>query len=181
MLGANPRKVRDLGVCEDSLARFDGDHNSSPRKLWTHLNFENADTVQKASSAGRFFSPFSMVRTASTSKTPIQVGPSQAVTSGKHTRPSFGLAPHCGPARHSLAVPLSWAVVEATAACAEKYWSRPPKTSLKPLWTLRSMAIFIFCNRQLSLFCRQHAASSILSERFRRLILTKNVAQQAEM
>jgi hypothetical protein len=78
MLGANPRKVRDLGVCEDSLARFDGDHNSSPRKLWTHLNFENADTVQKASSAGRFFSPFSMARTASTSKTPIQVGPPQA-------------------------------------------------------------------------------------------------------
>lgn len=32
MLDANPRKVRDFGVCEDFLARFNGYHrfNSSP-------------------------------------------------------------------------------------------------------------------------------------------------------
>src|SRR5712692_3587432 len=67
MLGANPRKVCHLGISEDLLARFDGYHwfNSSQSQEF--------GCDQKASFAGRFL-VISMVRTASTSKTPIQVG-----------------------------------------------------------------------------------------------------------
>ena len=39
MSGANPRKVHDLCVGEDFLARFNRDHGSSARRLWSHLHF----------------------------------------------------------------------------------------------------------------------------------------------
>src|SRR5580700_9863631 len=48
--------------------------------------------------------------------------------------------PDCGRLHRSRVAPAAGAAVEANALCAEKYWSRPAKTSLRPLWTSRSKA-----------------------------------------
>jgi hypothetical protein len=74
MLGANPRKVCHLGVSEDLLARFDGYHCFDPSQSLKSLKFQECGCDSNASSAGRPFLAILMVRTASTSKMPIEVG-----------------------------------------------------------------------------------------------------------
>ena len=72
MLGANPRKVCHLGISEDFLARFNGYHvliltiSKVPQISRMRIRFECF--VRR-----KTFLAAPMVRTASTSKTPIQV------------------------------------------------------------------------------------------------------------
>ena len=73
MLGANPRKVCHLGISKDLLASFDGYHWFNSSQFPQSSNLKNSDAIQRLPSPGRFL-VISMVRTASTSKTPIQVG-----------------------------------------------------------------------------------------------------------
>jgi hypothetical protein len=73
MLGANPRKVCHLGIGEDLLARFDGYHWFNSSQFLQSSNLKNSDAIQRLRSS-EDLSSFSMVRTASTSKTPIQAG-----------------------------------------------------------------------------------------------------------
>src|SRR6266481_9158823 len=73
MLGTNPRKVRHLGISEDLLARFDGYHWFNSSQFLQSSSLKNSDAIQRLPPPGRFL-VISMVRTASTSKTPIQVG-----------------------------------------------------------------------------------------------------------
>src|ERR1700726_1889283 len=72
MLGANPRKVFHLGVSEDLLARFNGYHCFDPSQSLKSLKFQECGCDSNASSAGRPFLAIPMVRTASTSKMPIE-------------------------------------------------------------------------------------------------------------
>src|SRR5216683_2834018 len=73
MFGTKSRKVRNLGIGEDLLARFDGYHWFNSSQFLQPSTLKNSDAIQGLRFAGRFL-VISMVRTASTSKTSIQVG-----------------------------------------------------------------------------------------------------------
>src|ERR1700688_1330547 len=72
MFGTNSRKVRNLGISEDPLARFDGYHWFNSAQFLQSSTLKNSDAIQRLRSPEDFLS--SIVRTSSTSKTPIEVG-----------------------------------------------------------------------------------------------------------
>jgi hypothetical protein len=56
MLGANPRKVCHLGICEDLLARFDGYHWFHSSQFLQSSNLKNSDAIQRLRSPEDFLS-----------------------------------------------------------------------------------------------------------------------------
>jgi hypothetical protein len=56
MLGANPRKVCNLGMGEDFLARFDGYHWFNTSQFLQSSNLKNSDAIQRLRSPEDFLS-----------------------------------------------------------------------------------------------------------------------------